>query len=147
MVPNNPKGNVKTLSSPDMIKTLTRTLTPPISPSHHPKPDTHPQVTGPRLLSEASRVSPPSSTTSNSSNYPISDPFIDANWPGRPKRNSFGEAEVTEKVPVTEKVLVTKVPKRQVSTPSPGTSSKPPIFPSSSPKVLGKFFKGSLLKN
>ena len=96
-----------------------------------------------RLYEAGSRVSPPSSTTSNSSNVPISDPFIDVNWPGRPKRNSMGEdflASASNTASTMASVALgaaSKVPtKRQVSTPSPGTASKPPIFPSS-PKVLG----------
>ena len=113
------KKFAKTLSSPEMIKSVTRTLTPPISPFH--KADNL----------RAERVSPPSSSASTSSNVPISDPFIDANWPGRPKRNSFGEEIAKPSLPKT----------RQVSTPSPGTASKPPIFPTS-PKVIGKILSG-----
>ena len=67
-----------------------------------------------------------------SSNVPISDPFIDINWPGRPKRNSFGEPDTNKSISNSNNVS-----KRQVSTPSPGTASKPPIFPTS-PKVIGK---------
>ena len=132
-----------------MIKSVTRTLTPPISPHH--------RTEQPRFNSEATRVSPPSSTASNSSsvhNVPISDPLIDMNWPGRPKRNSYGESGAASIVSAAS--TVTSVEKRrQVSPPiktninaatassaasitSPSASaSKPPIFPTS-PKVLSE---------
>ena len=105
----------KTLSSPEMIKSVTRTLTPPISPYH--------RTDQPRFSEAATRVSPPSSTASNSSSVhnsvPISDPLIDMNWPGRPKRNSYGgESSSGTKTESTDK-------RRQVSPPikttTPGT--------------------------
>ena len=60
------KSFVKALSSPEIIKSVTRTLTPPISPQHHHNKIID-QQTGLRLNSDnaASRVSPPSSTASN----------------------------------------------------------------------------------
>ena len=68
---------------------------------------------------------------------PISDPFIDINWPGRPKRNSFGEPDTNKNTTTTVANNNNNPSKqRQVSTPSPGTASKPPIFPTS-PKVIG----------
>ena len=70
---------------------------------------------------------------------PISDPFIDINWPGRPKRNSFGEPDTnknTNAPHLKDPNVANNNKQRQVSTPSPGTASKPPIFPTS-PKVIG----------
>ena len=75
----------KMLSSPDMIKSVTRTLTPPVSPYHSNQPL--------RFNNEATRISPPSSSASSASAshaMPISDPLIDLHWPGRPKRNRYG---------------------------------------------------------
>ena len=103
----------KTLSSPEMIKSVTRTLTPPISPYH--------RTDQPRFSEAVSRVSPPSSTASNSSSVhnsvPISDPLIDMNWPGRPKRNSYGgESSSGTKTESTDK-------RRQVSPPIKTTTT------------------------
>ena len=58
------------LSSPDIIKSVSRNLTPPLPPSTCTSVKSHTEnvVTSPTI--------------------PISDPLIDTNWPGRPKRNS-----------------------------------------------------------
>ena len=142
-----------------MIKSVTRTLTPPVSPYH----SQHQPL---RFNNEATRVSPPSSTASSASAsqaMPISDPMIDLHWPGRPKRNSFtggdnlvsqdsasitaalATASVTATSASSATLTSANIKRRQVSppiktnlpvvtsasatTPSPGTSSKPPIFP------------------
>ena len=85
-----PPAMAKMLSSPDMIKSVTRTLTPPVSPYH--SSNIQPSL---RFETSGTRVSPPSSTASSASvashAMPISDPLIDLHWPGRPKRNSFGD--------------------------------------------------------
>jgi hypothetical protein len=124
-----PPPFAKTLSSPDMIKSVTRTLTPPVSPYHRD------QLRFSDATALASRVSPPSSTASSSTshNVPISDPLIDINWPGRPKRNSFGEWSPEKRRQVSPPIknnITTSSPSSPSITTSPGTSSKPPIFPS-----------------
>ena len=92
----------KMLSSPDMIKSVTRTLTPPVSPYHSNQPL--------RFNNEATRISPPSSSASSASAshaMPISDPLIDLHWPGRPKRNRY----VFTLSPVQQKSLRLEVKK------------------------------------
>ena len=147
-----PPQMAKMLSSPDMIKSVTRTLTPPVSPYH----SQHQPL---RFNNEATRVSPPSSSASSASAshaMPISDPLIDLHWPGRPKRNSFtggdnlisqdsAAAPLASSATASASATSANIKRRQVSppiktnlpvvtnssatTPSPGTTSKPPIFP------------------
>ena len=66
-------GRVHTsvLSSPDIIKSVSRNLTPPIPPTY------------------CNNSKSTSTENSIPTIIPISDPIIDANWPGRPKRNNF----------------------------------------------------------
>ncbi|XP_040573145.1 uncharacterized protein [Lepeophtheirus salmonis] len=65
----------KTLSSPDIVKSLSKTLTPPISPHHRPIP-TSSETAKPEL---------------------ISDPLLE-NWPGRPKKQTTQEVHSTKKL-------------------------------------------------
>ena len=110
-----PPPMAKMLSSPDMIKSVTRTLTPPVSPYHC----SNVQPASLRFETSGTRVSPPSSTASSASvashAMPISDPLIDLHWPGRPKRNSFGDTTAAAANNVSNVTDLSK--RRQVSPP------------------------------
>ena len=102
------------LSSPDIIKSVSRNLTPPIPPA------------SPKIVAE---------TQPSSMSVPISDPLIDANWPGRPKRNNnsvtpptFTSVDDEQKMfdSSNSAVAPPRRPRRQMSSPTLKKTSNEP---------------------
>ena len=94
------------LSSPDILKGISRNLTPPIPPTSN----------------KAVAENQPSSLS-----VPISDPLIDVNWPGRPKRTNTSSSSppfssVDEDTKMNDGNNVAIVPprrqRRQISSPT-----------------------------
>ena len=147
-----------TLSSPDIIKSVSRNLTPPMPPQSQTA-----------MTPVASALSNPSTPTA----VPISDPLIDTNWPGnsnsrcwpqfftsnaqnmsigitlfragRPKRRGDGQTpslamplrqprsfSPRRPPPAQQAASISSAEPQQPTTPS-GSMGKPPIFPSSPP--------------
>ena len=125
------------LSSPDIIKSVSRNLTPPIPPTTF----------------VAAKVA--AEITSNSPTIPISDPLIDVNWPGRPKRNSVGvhtglppiNANDDYNASETTSPTVIIPPRRQRRQMSSPTLKKISPLPAAEIELNGKIVKSPLQIN